>query len=273
MTRQTPHFSLIATDMAQSVYRNARVSKSYTPFGYLAGRQPEPAFTGQRREADFYLMGSGRRAYSPTLLRFFSADGASPFGRGGLNAYAYCSGDPINRQDRGGASWASLLGKLVKSAKAVTSPRASALELAYAGAGKGKTLRFFTTEVAEPTQMYESLGAHLSGSQGSFAVMARNAKQLKLGAKSFEAIPSYAPLRDPSLFEQAIDKQHASIWANEAIKPVGPGDWPALPIGPLNLKDSDVRRTVLSYLYYQELADPAVVRLRGRVDPWSQQRQ
>ncbi len=35
-------------------------------------------------------------------MRFNSPDSLSPFGRGGLNAYAYCQGDPINRSDPGG---------------------------------------------------------------------------------------------------------------------------------------------------------------------------
>jgi hypothetical protein len=32
-------------------------------------------------------------------MRFNSPDSLSPFGEGGLNAYAYCIGDPINRRD------------------------------------------------------------------------------------------------------------------------------------------------------------------------------
>ncbi|MFC9753074.1 RHS repeat-associated core domain-containing protein [Streptomyces sp. NPDC056921] len=34
-----------------------------------------------------------------TLARFHSPDSLSPFGDAGLNAYAYCLGDPINRVD------------------------------------------------------------------------------------------------------------------------------------------------------------------------------
>jgi RHS repeat-associated protein len=49
-----------------------------------------------------YLLGNGYRAYMPTLMRFNGPDSLSPFGRGGLNAYAYCSGDPVNRTDPSG---------------------------------------------------------------------------------------------------------------------------------------------------------------------------
>ncbi|WP_010202033.1 RHS repeat-associated core domain-containing protein, partial [Pseudomonas amygdali] len=42
------------------------------------------------------------RAFNPVLMRFNSPDTLSPFGRGGLNAYAYCQGDPVNRSDPDG---------------------------------------------------------------------------------------------------------------------------------------------------------------------------
>jgi hypothetical protein len=32
-------------------------------------------------------------------MRFYSADSLSPFGKGGLNSYCYCLGDPVNRTD------------------------------------------------------------------------------------------------------------------------------------------------------------------------------
>ena len=35
-------------------------------------------------------------------MRFNSPDSWSPFGRGGINSYGYCLGDPINRYDEGG---------------------------------------------------------------------------------------------------------------------------------------------------------------------------
>ncbi|KPY35049.1 Uncharacterized protein ALO52_00166 [Pseudomonas syringae pv. primulae] len=35
-------------------------------------------------------------------MRFNGTDDLSPFGKGGLNAYAYCAGDPVNRSDPSG---------------------------------------------------------------------------------------------------------------------------------------------------------------------------
>lgn len=46
-----------------------------------------------------YHLGQGYRVYSPALTRFTSPDYLSPFGRGGINTYAYCNGDPVNRID------------------------------------------------------------------------------------------------------------------------------------------------------------------------------
>ena len=58
------------------------------------------AFNGQALEPwGCYLPGNGYRAYNPALLRFHSPDRWSPFERGGLNPYAYCSGEPVNAVD------------------------------------------------------------------------------------------------------------------------------------------------------------------------------
>lgn len=38
-------------------------------------------------------------------MRFHSPDSWSPFGGGGLNAYMYCMGDPVNRVDPTGHGW------------------------------------------------------------------------------------------------------------------------------------------------------------------------
>ncbi|MGY2184760.1 hypothetical protein D3C81_478080 [compost metagenome] len=103
--------SLLATDQQHSVLNALRSSGlntlTYTPYGY---RLPEDGllsmlgFNGERSEplTGHYLLGNGYRAFNPVLMRFNSPDSWSPFGRGGLNAYVYCIGDPINREDNNG---------------------------------------------------------------------------------------------------------------------------------------------------------------------------
>ncbi|MFJ3151284.1 RHS repeat-associated core domain-containing protein [Pseudomonas hunanensis] len=49
-----------------------------------------------------YALGNGYRSFSPTLMRFTSPDRLSPFGKGGVNAYCYCSCDPVNNVDPSG---------------------------------------------------------------------------------------------------------------------------------------------------------------------------
>ena len=88
-----------------SVARTECMNKAYMPFG--RGNRPEMTalgFTGQLRERglEIYLLGNGHRAYNSVLMRFMSADQLSPMGRGGVNSYAYCKGDPINFIDPSG---------------------------------------------------------------------------------------------------------------------------------------------------------------------------
>ncbi|VVN47780.1 RHS repeat-associated core domain-containing protein [Pseudomonas fluorescens] len=61
-------------------------------------------FNGERIDPVLggYHLGNGYRLYSPTLRRFTSPDSMSPFGKGGINPYAYCEGDPINNTDPSG---------------------------------------------------------------------------------------------------------------------------------------------------------------------------
>ena len=58
-------------------------------------------FNGERIDpvSGHYHLGNGYRAYSPELMRFTCPDNMSPFGAGGINPYAYCAGDPVNRAD------------------------------------------------------------------------------------------------------------------------------------------------------------------------------
>ncbi|RMO78769.1 hypothetical protein ALQ36_03092 [Pseudomonas syringae pv. primulae] len=99
--------ALLLTDQQQSVIAAQGLALAYTPYGH---RHPStepmnlPGFTGQRVDpvTGHYLLGNGYRAFNPVLMRFNSPDSLSPFGEGGLNAYAYCEGDPVNGVDPSG---------------------------------------------------------------------------------------------------------------------------------------------------------------------------
>ena len=78
----------------------------YTPYGFsrVDTMLTSAAYAGAWRDSASgnYSLGAGRRFMSPVLQRFLSSDDFSPFGGGGINAYAYCEGDPINNFDPSG---------------------------------------------------------------------------------------------------------------------------------------------------------------------------
>ncbi|MDF5777182.1 RHS repeat-associated core domain-containing protein [Pseudomonas syringae pv. pisi] len=100
--------TMIAGDRNNSVLHASEAGQQsevvYTPFGHHQAVQASaelPGFNGEQPDplTGHYLLGNGYRAYNPVLMRFNSPDSMSPFGKGGLNAYAYCVGDPVNRVD------------------------------------------------------------------------------------------------------------------------------------------------------------------------------
>jgi RHS repeat-associated protein len=111
--------TLLATDQQRSVLHALDAtpphSFAYTPYGHSTpenGLFSLLAFNGERPDpvTGHYLLGNGYRAFNPVLMRFNSPDNLSPFGESGLNAYAYCVGDPVNKQDpTGHISWATLM--------------------------------------------------------------------------------------------------------------------------------------------------------------------
>lgn len=70
-------------------------------------------FNGQisDQSSSYYHPGNGYRPYNSSLLRFVYPDSLSPFSAGGINPYAYCVQDPVNRSDPSGhMSWQSAAG-------------------------------------------------------------------------------------------------------------------------------------------------------------------
>ncbi|MGH8376960.1 MAG: RHS repeat-associated core domain-containing protein, partial [Pseudomonas sp.] len=103
--------TLLVTDQQRSVLNAFDATQphplAYTPYGHrpvensllsllgFNGERPDPV-TGH------YHLGNGYRQFNPVLMRFNSPDSWSPFGEGGVNAYAYCSGDSVNQVDQNG---------------------------------------------------------------------------------------------------------------------------------------------------------------------------
>lgn len=106
--RSRPRVVLLATDRSQSIIGEIVDGQSqsiaYLAYGEQSAQQrveTRLGFNGQLREANigWYLLGNGYRAYNPRLMRFHSPDSLSPFGKGGLNAYMYCGGEPVMNSD------------------------------------------------------------------------------------------------------------------------------------------------------------------------------
>lgn len=100
-------YRLLATDAQQSILQALTPlahHQAYSPYGYCPDLHSELAFNGERPDVltGHYHLGNGYRAFNPRLMRFNSPDILSPFSAGGLNSYAYCGGDPINRRDPSG---------------------------------------------------------------------------------------------------------------------------------------------------------------------------
>ncbi|MCF5708857.1 RHS repeat-associated core domain-containing protein [Pseudomonas syringae] len=111
--------TLLATDLQCSVLqlvdKTSTEALAYTPYGHHpadCGLGSLLGFSGEDRDfvTGHYLLGNGYRAFNPVLMRFNSPDSLSPLDEGGLNAYAYCQGNPVNFKDpTGHISYAAIL--------------------------------------------------------------------------------------------------------------------------------------------------------------------
>lgn len=99
---------LLMTDVQKSLLQvyigEAQTVYAYTAYGHDSRTEPTAprmGFNGEHREhlTGAYLLGQGYRAYNSILTRFQAPDSLSPFGDGGVNAYGYCGGDPVNYSD------------------------------------------------------------------------------------------------------------------------------------------------------------------------------
>jgi len=111
---QTAQTRLLATDIQEStiiIKSEYQSMIAYSPYGndsFPADSLLLSRFTGQillPLLTKSYLLGNGHRLFNTGLMRFHSPDSLSPFDEGGLNGYAYCGNDSINRSDPTGQSF------------------------------------------------------------------------------------------------------------------------------------------------------------------------
>lgn len=101
-----PHqLNVIGSDMFNSpssiINPSMYTQTTFSAYGVSVGSALPLSFKGELQDpvSGCYLLGNGYRAYSPALMRFYSPDSESPFGKGGMNTYAFVHCDPINRSD------------------------------------------------------------------------------------------------------------------------------------------------------------------------------
>lgn len=96
--------TLLTSDIKGSTFGTAQASANhshaYTPYGFCTELYSLLGFNGEYfdRVLGDYVPHS-YRIYNSRLMRFHSTDDLSPFLKGGLNPYTFCSGDPINYSD------------------------------------------------------------------------------------------------------------------------------------------------------------------------------
>lgn len=131
-TGSTIETTLLATDQQRSVLHLLDTPEprplAYNPYGHLpaeSGFTSLLGFNGEHRDpvTGHYLLGNGYRGYNPMLMRFNSPDSLSPFGEGGINGYAYCAGDPVNRSDPTGHSPFRLAAQILRFVARLSRPR------------------------------------------------------------------------------------------------------------------------------------------------------
>jgi len=202
----------------------------YTPYGrrQSQGEWNSPfapcAFNGEQLDSmtGCYLAGNGYRLYSPTLQRFCSPDNLSPFEKGGINAYVYCTGDPVNRVDPtghfnfrilqnslmiGGVS-AFIVGVYLAVAGTVTRSRplaAAGVVTAVAGTGIAILTSMSRGLARAYTQRRISTRSHTTESASSTRPQPTGSPQRHSPPRSQETPARGAPIDPSSLYSSTIN--------------------------------------------------------------------
>ncbi|WP_313297321.1 RHS repeat-associated core domain-containing protein [Pseudomonas sp.] len=187
----------------------------YEPYGYqgLNHAQTLLRFNGQWYEAisEGYLLGNGHRLYKPRLFRFHSADALSPFGNGGINCYAYCSGDPINKIDPSGRVGTGLSAMIKKHH----------LDRGYAKQALGGMAIPFSDHLVQAQTFTNSDGRIFTvyrNSSGRFSAIARpDPESKRLTAPIEQRSESIQTLRAMNVFETLHPLVHPKLFSGGEV--------------------------------------------------------
>lgn len=209
--------TLLGTDRQRStlIARTGAIRhySAYTAHGYspaIPNAHCLLGFNGERADpvTGHYLLGNGYRVFNPVLLRFNRPDSLSPFGEGGLNPYAYCAGDPVNRNDPTGhmsddAVWgvvfaalgftSALIGlpallKTIKSIKSRTAKLHDFADLVIPVAGAAGGAIVVARAVKSKNGEDPETLSRLMYAAGFITSISTFATLFKAGAKAFKAV-------------------------------------------------------------------------------------
>lgn len=208
MNPQTGSVKLLETDAQGSCIGLAKTSGhlvdiAYSPYGndnYANDTALYTRFVGEALLplARGYSLGMGHRVFYPSLMRFARPDALSPFNRGGLNTYAYCLGDPVNRSDPSGR-WS--VSKWYKGGYSYTAIRATVVASRPGAALSPRMVKSFSDSLQKRIYRSEQKMSHVQAKINSLGIDSQAAVPwLKKEKKYGEQLEGWASER--SLLDQ-----------------------------------------------------------------------
>lgn len=193
----------------------------------FAAARASLGFNGELHEAatTWQLLGNGYRAYNPVLMRFHSTDSESPWDSGGMNSYAYCLDEPINRTDPSGHSpWQLVLRAKGYARSLVGVPVQAGVSSAQAKSVAGSLSARSSLGSVAGTTSWASAGVGASSKASSSSSSASSAYSMASRGKAVR--PTDADWQATHAPKSANER--TSAWINSGNK----RNWRADPIPP-----------------------------------------